>query len=102
MAIGANPRAGIELIMAEFAGCLGLLGAVMIVGNYYLIFLGRLFKKNTSMVPFVGGVFLSTALAIAYGKTIGWWCLLPIVADPGCLPLLVLAMVAVARRDNRG
>lgn len=53
---------------------------------------------GVSLVPFVGGVAGALGCLVAPVPNVARWGWLPLLVDLGCVPLLLLAAVAVARR----
>jgi hypothetical protein len=72
-----------------------LVSGLMIIGNLWITF-GGLFKKRKkfeSLIPFVGGIIGTIGIIISPAAQLRhlWW--IPLVADLGCLPLLLAVIV---------
>jgi hypothetical protein len=78
-----------------------LLGAVFLIvaaGNIWIILRYYLLGRRGSRVPVIGGVCGCLALLFHPGP---WakYCWIPLVLDPGCLPMVAHALVALAFRN---
>jgi hypothetical protein len=85
------------------------LGAILIVGNYVGIAYARRKQVGFSCIPILGGLLGCIGLLLI--PRVRSFAFLPLVADPGCLPmLLALALFiaahyvrkAIFNRERRG
>ena len=72
-----------------------LVSGLMIIENLWILFSG-LFKKRKkfeSLIPFVGGIIGTIGIIISPAAQLRhlWW--IPLVADLGCIPLLLALIV---------
>jgi hypothetical protein len=72
-----------------------LVSGLMIIGNLWITFGGLLKKRKKfeSLIPFVGGIIGTIGIIISPAAKLHhfWW--IPLVADLGCLPLLLAVIV---------
>ena len=74
------------------------LGATFFVANWHGLLAWLIKSKRSSAIPLLGGALLAFAIAVAPGHSVfrQWW--LPLILDPGCLPLLVATVLFWLRR----
>ena len=72
-----------------------------IVANYSISIRWYLFKKRASLIPFIGGILGTVGIVCLPVVSIRrfWW--IPLVADPGCILLLVGVLVDQFRKRIR-
>ena len=80
------------------------LGAVAVVENWRVLLAWLIRRKHSSTIPVFGGGLLAGAIALSPGPALRplWW--LPLILDPGCLPLLLTTSIFWLRggyRSNR-
>ena len=79
---------------------LGFFGGWAIIGNWVGVAQASLTrpKGHYSLVPLIGGVVTAIALGVAPSDPLNrlWW--VPLIADLGCLPLLLMTGIFFARQ----
>ena len=76
---------------------LGIMSAWVIVSNWYGVFCGVVLRRTGySWAPIVGGLLGAIAIAVLPIRGITKWCWLPFIVDFGCLPVLILTIIAYA------
>ena len=70
------------------------LGAVLIVGNYVGIAHARRKQVGFSCIPILGGLLGCIGLLLI--PRVRLFAFLPLVADPGCLPMLLALVLFIA------
>ncbi len=73
-----------------------VVGAVLILGNWWIAASYFVWGKHDSLVPLIGGLLAFVGLLISPHPSIIslWW--LPLLFDLGCVPMVVAAIVRVA------
>jgi hypothetical protein len=74
-------------------GCLITFANWMIVWNWFIR------RKRSSRIPLVGGVLSMIGLMAIPIGSLSHWCWLPLVADVGCIPILVQLALFHLRRN---
>jgi hypothetical protein len=85
----------LEVIRWLLAILLALLGLGVIVRNYVLVYFMLFRTTSKSVVPLIGGGLLSVACLLCPALPDPEWAWIPLVVDPGCLGLFVVAVIAV-------
>jgi hypothetical protein len=73
-----------------------IVGAAVTVGNCLGIARAKVSKVNYSCIPLVGGLLGSIGFSAAPKVRMCAW--VPLVIDPGCLPMLVMTVVRLLKK----
>lgn len=77
------------------------MGAAVCIGNVAGTARYLLRGRRYSNVPFVGGLVFASGLFVLLGAAYGAF-LVPLLLDPGSLPMLVGSIVRAIRREGPG
>jgi hypothetical protein len=88
------------LVLKIVASILAVFSSLAIAMNYY--YLVEMRKRPVSLMPIVGGITGTLALTLVPIPRIQAWIWIPLVVDPGCIPMIVVLLFRAARRDLSG
>jgi hypothetical protein len=71
--------------MKILSGILGLLGAWIIVGNWWLVLRWYIFRKHDSLIPLFGGLLFALAMFIYPEPRVRHLAWIPFLVDLGCV-----------------
>lgn len=75
---------------------LGVPFVIFTVMNYRILFLSlKKAERVPSPAPFIGGVAGAVLIGIITGFKPGWLMLIPLIIDPGSVPLLVWFVICM-------
>ncbi|GEM_PF-2268899 len=85
-----------------FCVLLALIALPTMLGNARTTFQYVVSKKTGSLVPVLGGISGAGAMLLAPWSLLNQWAWVPLVLDPGSLPMVAMAVWMWLRRMHRG
>lgn len=80
---------------------LASLFAFITFGNFALIYRSYVYKRQASLVPLLGGISGSLACYLLPFPRLQDWLLIPLLLDPGAVPIIAFAFALFASRRLR-
>ena len=91
-----------SLLRIVLAAILFLVSGGCIVGNWIIPVRFITKHERASLIPLVGGVAGASAVIICPSSSLDWYWWVPLVADLGCVPALLMLGVFLLRNRLRG
>jgi hypothetical protein len=86
--------------MPLFGILLAAVGSLVCIGNWWLVLRYVFRRQKASLVPLIGGLsWAASLLIVSNGAARFAW--LPLLLDPGCLPLILTAVRRIVWRRCR-